>query len=174
MAGKRGNGEGSIFQDKNGRWRGVITVGINAIGIILDLYTGLRLGELLGLTWENVDLKRGRLSVRQTVNRLKSFDSNSNYSTRIYIGEPKTEKSKRVIPLLDEIIKMLEEHQKRQQIERQNSMGIYQDSGFVLCNEIGEPLDPKTYQDFFKECLKKQACVTSIFMLCGILLRQGL
>ena len=57
MAGKRGNGEGSIFQDKNGRWRGVITVGINAIGIILDLYTGLRLGELLGLTWENVDLK---------------------------------------------------------------------------------------------------------------------
>lgn len=89
MAGKRGNGEGSIFQDKNGRWRGVITVGINAIGIILDLYTGLRLGELLGLTWENVDLKRGRLSVRQTVNRLKSFDSNSNYSTRIYIGEPR-------------------------------------------------------------------------------------
>lgn len=125
------------------------------IGIILDLYTGLRLGELLGLTWENVDLKRGRLSVRQTVNRLKSFDSNSNYSTRIYIGEPKTEKSKRVIPLLDEIIKMLEEHQKRQQIERQNSMGIYQDSGFVLCNEIGEPLDPKTYQDFFKRMLKK-------------------
>ncbi len=45
MAGKRGNGEGSIFQDKNGRWRGVITVGINAIGIILDLYTGLRLGD---------------------------------------------------------------------------------------------------------------------------------
>lgn len=34
-------------------------------------------------------------------------------------------------------------------------MGVYQDSGFVLCNEIGEPLDPKTYQDFFKRMLKK-------------------
>lgn len=32
MAGKRGNGEGSIFQDKNGRWRGVITMEINANG----------------------------------------------------------------------------------------------------------------------------------------------
>lgn len=125
------------------------------IGIIIDLFTGIRLGELLGLTWENVNLDAGYLKVRKTINRLKDFDKNSENRTRIVIGEPKTEHLKRTIPLLNELVTMLKEHKKKQQIEKQNAYGVYQDYGFVICNELGQPYDPKTFQDFFKRMVKK-------------------
>lgn len=125
------------------------------IGIMIDLFTGLRLGELLGLAWQNIDLEGGSFKVVQTVNRLKSFDRNDSNSTRIVVGEPKTEKSKRTIPLLGELVSQLQKYKSEQEIEKQNSYGAYQDQGFVLCNELGQPLDPKTYQDFFKRMLKK-------------------
>lgn len=125
------------------------------IGIMIDLFTGLRLGELLGLTWENIDLDVGVLRVRQTVNRLKDFNNCSDNQTRIVIGEPKTEHSKRSIPLLPELITMLKVHRAKQEVEKKNSFGAYQDKGFVLCNELGQPYEPKTYQDFFKRMVKK-------------------
>lgn len=125
------------------------------IGILLDIFTGLRLGELLGLTWENINLKRGSIRVCKTINRLKSFEQGADTSTKIYVGEPKTQKSKRTIPIFQEMIDALKEYKKEQDLEKENCYGIYQDKGYLLCNEIGEPLDPKTYQDFFKRMLKK-------------------
>lgn len=123
--------------------------------VILDLFTGLRLGELLGLKWENIDLNAGYLRVCQTVNRLKSFDSAASTKTQIVVGEPKTKSSKRTISLLDHVVVLLQEHKTRQDAEKEQSFGAYQDNGFVFCNELGQPLDPRSFADFFKRMLKK-------------------
>ena len=123
--------------------------------IILDLFTGLRLGELLGLKWENLNLDAGYLRVCQTVNRLKAFDSTTSAKTQIVVGEPKTKNSKRTISLLANMVSLLKEHKTRQDIEKECSFGAYQDNGFVFCNELGQPLDPRTFADFFKRMLKK-------------------
>ena len=72
--------------------------GIRA-GIILSLYTGLRIGEVCALKWEDIDLSEGMLYVRKTISRVQSFDQKESRRTRIEIGMPKTENSFRQIPL---------------------------------------------------------------------------
>lgn len=63
-------------------------------GVLLALYTGIRIGELCALTWG--DLKEGKLKVSKTMQRLSKGKGNG---TEIVIGEPKTETSNRIIPL---------------------------------------------------------------------------
>lgn len=65
------------------------------IGILISLYTGIRIGEICGLKWEDIDLKEGVIKVKRTVQRI----SNSHGGTSIIVGSPKTSNSFRVIPL---------------------------------------------------------------------------
>ena len=72
--------------------------GIRA-GIILSLYTGLRIGEICALKWEDIDLREGMLYVRRNITRVQSFDDQGKKRTKIEIGTPKTDSSLRQIPL---------------------------------------------------------------------------
>lgn len=74
----------------------------NLVGILLCLYTGLRIGELLALTWEDVDWKNGTVCVNKSCH-----DSwvNGRYVKRI--DSTKTPSSERVIPLPKQILKLL-------------------------------------------------------------------
>ena len=67
---------------------------IYKFGVLLALYTGLRIGELCALQWG--DIKDGILTVRKTMQRLKSQDESK---TELSIGTPKTSTSLRAIPL---------------------------------------------------------------------------
>lgn len=124
------------------------------IGIILTLYTGLRLGELLGLKFGDIDFDEKTIKIRRTLNRLKVYDD-KNKKTDIVIGEPKTDKAKRVIPLQDFLIPLLKAHKARIFKERAIVCNLYENNDFVMCNEFGRYLEPRTYQDFFKKMLKK-------------------
>ena len=62
---------------------------------ILVLYTGLRMGELLGLTWKDINLNTGIIDVNKTVYYFKEKDGHWKYR----IGSPKTNRSKRTIPI---------------------------------------------------------------------------
>ena len=78
-------------------------------GIILCLYTGLRIGELLALEWSDIDISKGELSVTKTCYDGK--DENGK-GCRI-IGTPKTDTSRRTIPLPKQLIPFLKERKKR-------------------------------------------------------------
>lgn len=65
------------------------------LGILLSLYTGLRLGEVCGLLWEDFDDRAGLLTIRRTIQRI----SDNKGSTRLVTGAPKTASSLRKIPL---------------------------------------------------------------------------
>ncbi|MBE5748301.1 MAG: site-specific integrase [Clostridiales bacterium] len=78
------------------------------IGVLIVLYTGVRLGELLALTWEDVDLKNGIISINKTVYYAK--DENGRYQR--YVGTPKSKSSKRIIPIAKNLKKLLKEHKK--------------------------------------------------------------
>lgn len=66
-------------------------------GILIAMYTGLRIGELCALRWENIDLEECKLTVRGTMQRVKCFEEGE--KTRIQTELPKSEASMRCIPL---------------------------------------------------------------------------
>ena len=105
------------------------------ICILLCLYTGLRIGELCGLQWKDIDFRRGCLTVCKTVQRI----SLGNGKTVISIDTPKTDSSARVVYIPLFIIEMLKKFRQKPDI-------------FVLSNRI-KPTEPRTLQHKFKRIL---------------------
>ena len=68
-------------------------------GVCLALYTGLRIGEICALQWENIDLQNSLIFVKSTLMRITNTDKNSKQKTKIIIDTPKTVAGKRVIPI---------------------------------------------------------------------------
>lgn len=73
----------------------------HGIPVILALYTGMRIGEISALKWEDVDLEAGIIHVRRTAQRIAC--PNGNRKTKVVFGTPKSERSDRLIPLPDQI-----------------------------------------------------------------------
>ena len=106
-------------------------------GIILCLYTGLRIGELLALTWNDVDFEKSILSVTKTCH-----DGNENGKHVRIIDMPKTENSRRQIPLSKTLVKMLKDMKKKSKCE------------FVIADGK-KPVFIRSYQRMFELFLKK-------------------
>ena len=68
-------------------------------GILISLHTGLRIGEICALTWDDVDLHAGIIHVRHTIARVKNEDASSGNSTRLILDTPKTKASTRDVPI---------------------------------------------------------------------------
>ena len=69
-------------------------------GILLSLFTGIRIGELCALRWENVSLEDNTIRITSTMQRLQDYDGET--KTKILIGSPKSDTSQRTIPLTDQ------------------------------------------------------------------------
>ena len=106
-------------------------------GIILCLYTGLRIGELLALRWNDIDFEKNILSVMKTCH-----DGNENGEHVRIIDSPKTEKSRRQIPLPKTLAKILKEMKKKSKCE------------FVIADDE-KPVFIRSYQRTFELLLKK-------------------
>ena len=108
--------------------------------IRLVLFTGLRLGELLGLRWEDLDVQSSMLHIRRTLNRLNKIDrpaSPGENTTEIVIQTPKTQNSIRSIPLLPAVIQDLMNWRTVQKNDQVAAGDRYQDSGMVVTKSIG-------------------------------------
>lgn len=81
-------------------------------GIYLSLYTGLRIGELCALKWENIDIENKKIKINKTITRIKNPDSSQKKKTIILIDEPKSLSSIREIPIPDFIVPILKKFQK--------------------------------------------------------------
>ena len=73
------------------------------VGVLLTAYTGLRLGELCGLQWQDVDVGAGLLHIQRTVERIAQIGG----GTCLTVQPPKTENSERWIPIPKEMLRML-------------------------------------------------------------------
>ena len=67
------------------------------VGILLSMFTGIRIGELCALKWSDIDLEKSILTVNKTMQRIKDLDGSS--ATKILIDSPKSKSSARTIPL---------------------------------------------------------------------------
>lgn len=112
------------------------------VGVILCLYTGLRLGELLALEWGDIDFSKCELSVSKTCHDGK--DEFGNYKK--IIDTPKTASSKRVIPVPKQLIPLLKDTKKRSKSsyviasgEKEVSVRSYQRSFSLLQSKLKIP-----------------------------------
>lgn len=79
-------------------------------GILLDLYTGLRLGELCALKWTDFDFVSGYLRVRRSVSRIQNPNPAAKHRTKLIVESPKTDTSERCIPLPDFLLEYLRQY----------------------------------------------------------------
>jgi integrase len=112
---------------------------IDCIGVTLCLYTGIRIGELCGLMWSDIDFDRCRLHIRRTLQRIKNFGDGDN-KTALTELSPKSDSSAREIPLPAFLVELLREHR------------TANGSGHVISRE-GKPIEPRNMQDRFKKLL---------------------
>ena len=112
------------------------------IGIILTLYSGVRIGELCALKWENIDLANGIIKITTTLQRIPDINGESGKKTKIIITEPKTPSAKRTIPLPSFLIKKLKYIKPKT------------DNAFLLTGNE-RFTEPRAFTYTFKKCLKE-------------------
>jgi integrase len=105
--------------------------------------TGLRLGELLGLAWSDVDLKTGTLSVRQSLARMRDGSWG--------LAQPKTMKSRRTIPLPSMARQALTQRHAAQEADRRAAGTFWQDrDDLVFTDSVGRHLHPGSVSHAFQ------------------------
>lgn len=109
-------------------------------GVLLSLYTGMRLGEVCALKWENIDTDSGIIHVCFTMQRIKNTDENSSAKTKIIISTPKSQKSVRDIPMPQFLTRIARELKK-------------ESGAYVLTGYADRFIEPRIMQNRFKKYL---------------------
>lgn len=124
--------------------------------IVLCLFTGMRKGEIMGLKWKDVDMKHRVIYVRGSLCRVEQKpDANGKRRATYEILEPKTQKSKRSIPILDNAYAALQLQRKRQLMDMRKNKEIYHNNDFVFAREDGQYLDQREFMNQYHAFLKK-------------------
>lgn len=106
------------------------------IGFVLTITTGFRLGEVLGLRWQDVDFDNHTVTSNQTLgndNKLKS--------------SAKTNSSKRTIPIPNETVEELRKHKIKINKDKLRLGSAYRDLDLINCNDFGEIVKRNTFRE---------------------------
>lgn len=112
------------------------------LGIFICLSTGIRIGEICALTWDDIDTENGVIHIRKTIQRIY-VKENGIKKTELLIGTPKTATSMRDIPMIKDLYEILKPLKK-----------VVNNDYFVLTNEA-TPTEPRTYRNYYKKLLDK-------------------
>ena len=112
---------------------------IRDIGILIAIYTGMRIGEICALKWEHIDLNKKLINVKQTLQRVYVEKK----KTKVIITPPKTKTSERKIP----IPQVLYDELKRQSVN-------YSKQAYVTTGLEDKYIEPRSFQYVYKKALE--------------------
>lgn len=112
---------------------------------MVALSLGLRRGEVLGLHWEDIDFQKKTLRVKLGLQRIDG---------KLQLGEVKTRKSARTLPLPDSLIFILKNHRSNQLQEKFLLGTKWKESGLVFTTSIGTPIEPRNLKRSFDKILE--------------------
>jgi integrase len=132
--------------------------------------TGLRIGEALGLEWASVDMEHGVLSVTRSLQNVPKLG--------FIFNEPKTEASRRIVPLNIAVVSAMKTHQARQASQRLSLGPNWKDQGLVFPNSWGSPMWVSTAQRALDRSLKEVGVdrhirIHDLRHTCGSLMHQS-
>ncbi len=118
-------------------------INYKTLGIILTLYTGLRIGEICALRRKNIDFEQKTINIENTIIRVKNTDDNAKSKTKVIIDTPKSLSSKRCVPIPYFIFDVFKEL-------------VYDlpTEAFILSANTNKFIEPRTYENNFKSYLK--------------------
>ena len=111
------------------------------LGIYISLTTGLRIGEVCGLKWSDINTDSGIITVNRTIERIYIVEGERRH-TELVINSPKTKNSCREIPMNKELLAMVKPLKK-----------VVNINFYVLTNEE-KPTEPRTYRNYYHRLMK--------------------
>ncbi len=112
-----------------------------ALGIYICLTTGLRIGEICALRWDDINAQTGTLHVKRTIERIYILEGDRKH-TELVINDPKTPNSLREIPLSSEALSII-----------RPLMKVVNPNFYVISNDV-KPIEPRTYRVYYKRLMK--------------------
>lgn len=110
------------------------------LGIIITMNTGMRIGEICGLQWGDIDMDTNCITVQRTVERIYIMEGDKKF-TKLVINTPKTQNSCRQIPMSKDLLALVKP-----------LMKVVNKSYYVLSNS-DKPIEPRTYRNYYKDLL---------------------
>lgn len=112
------------------------------LGIYISLSTGLRIGEICALKWNDINITEGTITVSRTIERIYMVEGEKKH-TELVISSPKTKNSCREIPMSKELLAIVKPLKK-----------IVNDDFYVLTNDE-HPTEPRTYRNYYNGLMEK-------------------
>ncbi len=119
-------------------------------GVMLSLYTGIRIGELCALQWENLCLPSATLKVRKTMQRIQDKNVGATSKTKVIITEPKSQCSIRDIPLPVFVLDLARRFESSPK-------------AFVLSGDKSRYVEPRIMQNRFKQYIRDSGIADANF-----------
>lgn len=110
------------------------------LGILICLYTGIRIGEICALKFEDISITDRIIRIRKTMQRVQNFISSRENKTDVIITPPKSKSSVRDIPMPEFIAKAITDE------------NLYTAKAFLLTGDTFHFIEPRTLENRFKNC----------------------
>ena len=145
--------------------------------VLLDIATGMRVGEMLALKWKNLDLETGELTIEKTINKTKKIDKNYTFEKAmekklsnkrvVNITTAKTDNSDRDTYLSDFLLETLREKKK--------TTPFNSDEDFIFCDKFGNYIPYENLRRDYEQILanagvkyRKPHCLRHTFGTLGV------
>lgn len=109
------------------------------VGLLISLYSGIRIGELCALQWKDIDFKKNKFLITKTIQRIYIKDKENNIS-KVIISTPKTQNANREIPISKEFSDILKK--------------IKANSDDYILSNSNKYIEPRTYRKYFNKVLE--------------------
>lgn len=111
------------------------------LGIYVCLSSGLRIGELCALTWNDLNTETGQICVNKTIQRIYVIDEGDKH-TELIIDTPKSRNSVRNIPIARDLLRLIKPLKR-----------VMNGSYYILTNSP-QPIEPRTYRTYYKKLIR--------------------
>ena len=114
------------------------------LGLLITIYSGMRIGEVCALQWKDIDLEEKVIRVNKSIQRIYTEeDTMGKMKTELLISTPKTKSSQREIPIVQPLFKMMKDFAR-----------ICRPDYFV-CSGTTTPIEPRTYRSYYKKKIEE-------------------